>query len=374
MVERDKNHPSVILWSLGNESGYGPNHDAAAGWVRARDPTRPLHYEGAISARLDRRPAAARPTSSARCTPHVDEIVAWARARRRPAPADPVRVLARDGQLATAAWPTTTPPSSARRPPGRLHLGVDRPRHPADDARRPRVLGLRRRLRRRAQRRELLRRRARLARPHAALPRSQRAEVPRRAARGRAPRRPRTLPHPQPQPVAGARSPARASGRRRAARRAASSPRRLGDREHVTMRFFDGDHEVGVAAVRAAPAGRRPECARARAPGARGRARRPAPPALAGADRQRRAAAAPRPQRRPARSAGCSSISTSRTARRRRRSRTVAVRARGRSPRRPPAHRRHPHPHKPGLERLEYLGRGPWENYPDRQASAVVGR
>ena len=48
MVERDKNHPSVILWSLGNESGYGPNHDAAAGWVRSRDPSRPLHYEGAI--------------------------------------------------------------------------------------------------------------------------------------------------------------------------------------------------------------------------------------------------------------------------------------------------------------------------------------
>ena len=49
MVERDKNHPSIILWSLGNESGYGANHDAAAGWVRGYDPTRPLHYEGAIS-------------------------------------------------------------------------------------------------------------------------------------------------------------------------------------------------------------------------------------------------------------------------------------------------------------------------------------
>ncbi len=49
MVERDKNHPSVILWSMGNESGYGPNHDAAGGWVRGYDPTRPLHYEGAIS-------------------------------------------------------------------------------------------------------------------------------------------------------------------------------------------------------------------------------------------------------------------------------------------------------------------------------------
>lgn len=48
MVERDKNHPSIILWSLGNESGYGPNHDAQAGWIRGYDPSRPLHYEGAI--------------------------------------------------------------------------------------------------------------------------------------------------------------------------------------------------------------------------------------------------------------------------------------------------------------------------------------
>ncbi|HEY2658899.1 MAG TPA: glycoside hydrolase family 2 TIM barrel-domain containing protein [Caulobacteraceae bacterium] len=48
MVERDKNHPSVIVWSLGNESGHGPNHDAMAGWIRHYDPSRPLHYEGAI--------------------------------------------------------------------------------------------------------------------------------------------------------------------------------------------------------------------------------------------------------------------------------------------------------------------------------------
>jgi len=46
MVERDKNHPSVILWSLGNESGYGPNHVAMADWIRARDPSRPIHYQG----------------------------------------------------------------------------------------------------------------------------------------------------------------------------------------------------------------------------------------------------------------------------------------------------------------------------------------
>jgi beta-galactosidase len=48
MVRRDKNHPSVIVWSLGNESGYGANQDAAAGWLRRYDPTRPLQYEGAI--------------------------------------------------------------------------------------------------------------------------------------------------------------------------------------------------------------------------------------------------------------------------------------------------------------------------------------
>ncbi|MBQ0987003.1 DUF4981 domain-containing protein [Streptomyces sp. F63] len=46
MVERDKNHPSVILWSLGNECGTGPGLTAMAEWIRARDPGRPLHYEG----------------------------------------------------------------------------------------------------------------------------------------------------------------------------------------------------------------------------------------------------------------------------------------------------------------------------------------
>ena len=50
MVERDKNHPSIILWSLGNESGYGPNHAAMAEAIRALDPTRPIHYESAYDA------------------------------------------------------------------------------------------------------------------------------------------------------------------------------------------------------------------------------------------------------------------------------------------------------------------------------------
>ncbi len=46
MVERDKNHPSIIMWSLGNEAGTGGNLSAMAAWARARDPSRPLHYEG----------------------------------------------------------------------------------------------------------------------------------------------------------------------------------------------------------------------------------------------------------------------------------------------------------------------------------------
>ncbi|MEU2223120.1 glycoside hydrolase family 2 TIM barrel-domain containing protein [Streptomyces sp. NPDC018347] len=46
MVERDKNHPSVVLWSLGNETGTGRGLTAMADWIRGRDPSRLLHYEG----------------------------------------------------------------------------------------------------------------------------------------------------------------------------------------------------------------------------------------------------------------------------------------------------------------------------------------
>ena len=47
MVERDKNHPSVIIWSLGNEAGNGINFLAAYDWLKARDSTRPVQYEQA---------------------------------------------------------------------------------------------------------------------------------------------------------------------------------------------------------------------------------------------------------------------------------------------------------------------------------------
>ncbi len=84
MVERDKNHPSVIFWSLGNESGYGPNHDAAAGWIRGRDPSRPLHYEGAIRRDWD----SGRRATDVVCPmyPELDAIVAWAKRGDDPRP------------------------------------------------------------------------------------------------------------------------------------------------------------------------------------------------------------------------------------------------------------------------------------------------
>ncbi|MDG1846638.1 MAG: glycoside hydrolase family 2 TIM barrel-domain containing protein [Acidimicrobiales bacterium] len=52
MVYRDKNHPGVIGWSLGNESGCGPPHAAAAAWIRSVDPTRFIQYEGVLENRF----------------------------------------------------------------------------------------------------------------------------------------------------------------------------------------------------------------------------------------------------------------------------------------------------------------------------------
>ncbi len=47
MLERDKNHPSVIIWSLGNEAGNGCNFQATYNWVKSRDLSRPVQYERA---------------------------------------------------------------------------------------------------------------------------------------------------------------------------------------------------------------------------------------------------------------------------------------------------------------------------------------
>ncbi len=49
MMERDKNHPSIIVWSMGNEAGDGPNFTLAYRKIKERDPSRPVHYEGTTS-------------------------------------------------------------------------------------------------------------------------------------------------------------------------------------------------------------------------------------------------------------------------------------------------------------------------------------
>ncbi len=91
MVERDKNHPSIILWSLGNESGYGPNHDAMAGWVRGYDPSRPLHYEGGIRFQPNEKRGSHDWVNGTRvsdiiCPMYsgIDQIIAWAKNKNHP--------------------------------------------------------------------------------------------------------------------------------------------------------------------------------------------------------------------------------------------------------------------------------------------------
>jgi beta-galactosidase len=63
MVERDKNHPSIIIWSLGNEAGDGINFEATSAWIHQRDPSRPVHYERA----MDYRNHTARPHTDIVC-------------------------------------------------------------------------------------------------------------------------------------------------------------------------------------------------------------------------------------------------------------------------------------------------------------------
>ncbi|MGD7652695.1 MAG: glycoside hydrolase family 2 TIM barrel-domain containing protein [Verrucomicrobiales bacterium] len=53
-LERDKNHPSVVMWSMGNEAGDGVNFERCSAWIRERDPSRPVHYEqGKLGGHVD---------------------------------------------------------------------------------------------------------------------------------------------------------------------------------------------------------------------------------------------------------------------------------------------------------------------------------
>ncbi len=49
MVQRDFNHPSIIIWSMGNEAGFGDNFIACYEWIKSYDPSRPVHYEQALN-------------------------------------------------------------------------------------------------------------------------------------------------------------------------------------------------------------------------------------------------------------------------------------------------------------------------------------
>lgn len=71
LVYRDRLHPSVIMWSLGNEAFYGRNHTAMAQWIREHDSTRLIHYEPDLEAEhMD---------MHSRMYPHIHDIVAFAK-------------------------------------------------------------------------------------------------------------------------------------------------------------------------------------------------------------------------------------------------------------------------------------------------------
>ena len=78
VVHRDHLHPSVIMWSLGNEAFYGRNHTAMRDWIKSYDPTRPIHYEPDTDAEhMD---------LYSRMYPHVDEIIAFAKDKSKTKP------------------------------------------------------------------------------------------------------------------------------------------------------------------------------------------------------------------------------------------------------------------------------------------------
>lgn len=77
MVQHNRNHPCIIMWSLGNEAGWGPNHAALAGWIHEADPTRPVHYESVSN--YDREIVRRAPVDVLSLMyPNIETLVAWA--------------------------------------------------------------------------------------------------------------------------------------------------------------------------------------------------------------------------------------------------------------------------------------------------------
>ena len=120
MVERDKNHPCVIIWSLGNESGYGPNHAA----MRRLDPRPRPHPPGPLPPRRGRRPCVdiLGPMYPPVAADHRDGPEA-----RRDAARDHVRVRPRHGQQHRQPQGVLGGGRDLPAPAGRLHLGLGRP-------------------------------------------------------------------------------------------------------------------------------------------------------------------------------------------------------------------------------------------------------
>ncbi len=115
MVERDKNHPSVIIWSLGNEAGDGPNFEATSKWIHERDSSRPVHYEQ----------AGTKPHTDIVCPMYPPPASA---SRLRLQAADPplhhVRIRARHGQQLRRFLVLLETDLRKALPPGRLTFGT----------------------------------------------------------------------------------------------------------------------------------------------------------------------------------------------------------------------------------------------------------
>ena len=155
------------MWSLGNESGTGRNLAAMAGRARRRDPSRPLHYEGDWSCRdvvYSRMYPTHAEVDAIGCREEAPLDDPGLDARRRAMPFILCEYGHAMGNGPGGLWEYQElfeRPRCHRR----VRVGVDRPRPACPHRRRPRVLRLRRRLRRAPPRRQLRRRRPSCPRP-----------------------------------------------------------------------------------------------------------------------------------------------------------------------------------------------------------------